>query len=143
MAKAELKTKANDASVDDFINSLSDEQQRTDTKVVVDLMGKITKEKPKMWGKAIVGFGIVQLKYASGRDLEWLRMGFSPRKNALTFYGLKYYDNKEDELFSKLGKYTEGKGCVYIKRLKDIDLDILKKIIEKAYLNKSIADHIK
>lgn len=129
MPKAELKTKASDNSVEDFINGVKDPIQRSDSKVILELMEKVTRSKAKMWGTSIIGFKDIHLKYASGRELDWFKMGFSPRKRALTLYVL----NKPSESFEKylplLGKHSIGKGCLYIKQLSDIDLDVLKKIL--------------
>lgn len=87
MAKAELKTKKGEASVEDFINTVTDEEKRKDSFAILQLMQKATGDKPKMWGTSIIGFGNVQLKYESGRELDWFKMGFSPRKQNLTLYG--------------------------------------------------------
>lgn len=132
MSNTEIKTKASKASVSDFLESIKDPQKKADSKIVLKLMEKITGEKPKMWGSAIIGFGDTHYKYASGREGDWFKMGFSPRANALTIYGIKYYEDFDKGLFSKLGKYTEGKGCVYIKRLSDVDLKVLEKLISQA-----------
>ena len=128
MAKAELKTKENEASVEDFLNTLDDENARNDCEIVSQLMQKATKAKPKMWGANIVGFGTRLLKYDSGRELDWLVMGFSPRKANLTLYGVKL----DETLLTKLGKYKTGKGCLYVKRLSDVDLKILEKMINNS-----------
>lgn len=129
MAKnAELKTKLNEASVDDFINTVNDEQTRADCFEISKLMTQATKAKPKMWGSSIVGFGEQHLKYASGRELDWMIMGFSPRKQNITLYlpgPLETYS----ALLGKLGKYTTGKGCIYIKKLADVDRKVLKDLV--------------
>ncbi len=129
MAKAELKTKKTEISVEDFLNTIKDEQKKKDSSILVKMMEKATGDKPKMWGTAIVGFGNVLLKYDSGRELDWFRMGFSPRKQNLTLYGIKNTKGQET-LLKKLGKYKEGKGCLYINKLEDIDPVVLKKMIE-------------
>lgn len=129
MAKAELKTQKTEASVEDFLNKVSDEQKRADSFALVEMMSKATKDQGKMWGPAIVGFGSRLLKYDSGRELDWMEIGFSPRKANLTLYiGVGGLDEYED-LFAKLGKFTTGKGCLYIKRLADVDTGVLKKLI--------------
>ncbi len=128
MAKAELKTKLNDASVEAFLNSVADEQQRADSFKVMEIMQRLTGEEPKMWGPSIVGFGSVQLKYATGRELDWMLTGFSPRKTSLTLYiadGFATYD----DLMQKLGKHKPGKSCLYIKKLSDIDENVLEELI--------------
>jgi hypothetical protein len=126
MAKAELKTKETGASVDAFMDGIADVQQRADSRAVAEIMQRLTGEKPKMWGPAIIGFGSTTLKYDSGRELDWMKIGFSPRKGNLTLYGLLSENEKH---LAKLGKHTTGKGCLYIKRLEDIDLNILEKMI--------------
>lgn len=83
MAKAELKTKANTASVEEFIESIKEEDKKADSKVILEMMQRLTGEKPKMWGTSIVGFIDIQLKYASGRELDWFKIGFSPRKQGI------------------------------------------------------------
>lgn len=129
--KSELKTKINETSVDDFLNSVDDEQKRKDAFEVLALMKQATKEEPKMWGPSIIGFGKQHLKYDSGRELDWFSIGFSPRKANMTIYGLAgYFD--ERETMEKLGKHTIGKGCLYLKRLSDIDMKVLKKMIDGA-----------
>jgi len=130
MAKAELKTKKTELSVDDFLNSIKDDAVRTDSIAIVKMMQKATGDKPKMWGTAIIGFGNTIIKYDSGRELDWMKIGFSPRKANLTLYGIK--NSSSDSLLKKLGKYKEGKGCLYINKLADVDTGILKKMIEQA-----------
>lgn len=125
------KTIANDSSVDAFIDSLADPAQAADSRTLVDLFHEITGEKPVMWGDAIIGFGVVHLTYASGRSLEWLRVGFSPRKGKLSLY-VTFDATTLTSQFPHLGRYTVGKGCIYIKKLTDIDLDELAKLIRTA-----------
>ena len=132
MAKAELKTKKTELSVDDFLNAIKDRGVRADSIAIVKMMQKATGDKPKMWGTAIIGFGNVVLKYDSGRELDWMKIGFSPRKANLTLYGIKNSEG-QDTLLKKLGNYKEGKGCLYINKLSDIDTTVLKKLIEQAY----------
>lgn len=131
---AELKTKETDANVEEFLNAIADETQREDSKKVSVLMEKATDAKPKMYGANIVGFGNQTLKYASGREQEWMQIGFSPRKGNLTLY-LTYDENWDEELLSKLGKHKLGKGCLYVKRLSDVDENVLEKLIEKSVEN--------
>jgi hypothetical protein len=129
MAKVEMKTKKNEASVEDFINAVPDEQKREDSAVAIKLMEKLSGDKGKMWGSAIVGFGSRLLKYDSGRELDWMEIGFSPRKANLTFYIGTSYPEYE-KLLAKLGKHTTGKGCLYVKRLADIDRKVLADMIK-------------
>lgn len=129
MAKAEIKTKLNEASVDDFIDSIDGETKRDDSRKIIKLMQKATGDEPKMWGTNIIGFGHRHLKYASGRELEWMKIGFSPRKQNLTLY-LNLGSGWDESLLSKLGKHKAGMGCLFIKYLKDIDLEVLDEIIQ-------------
>lgn len=125
---AELKTKLNKASVEKFLNSVKDGQKRQDSFKILEMMKKITKEEPKMWGPSIVGFGKYHYKYASGHEGDMCIAGFSPRKEALTIYILPGFE-KYDSLMKKLGKFTTGKSCLYIKRLEDVDTKVLEKLI--------------
>jgi hypothetical protein len=127
---AELKTKKTEVKVEDFLNNISDDQKRKDSFVIVSLMEKATKAKGKMWGGSIIGFGDIHLKYESGRELDWFIMGFSPRKQNLTLYISDAVKNGQD-LLKKLGKHKTSKGCLYINKLEDIDMKILKEIISK------------
>lgn len=127
MAKAELKTKVNDASVTKFLDSVADERKRDDCFEIVKMMKQITKEEPKMWGSSIVGFGSYHYKGKSGREGDWMLIGFSPRKQNLTLYLMGGLD---DALLEKLGKFTTGVGCLYIKTLQDVDKKILKELVK-------------
>lgn len=128
---AELKTKKNDASVNDFINGVENETRRKDAWKMMELMETVTGEKPAMWGPSIIGFGSYHYKYASGREGDWMLTGFSPRKQSTSVYLLCGFDELED-LLEKLGKYKTGKGCLYINKLADIDQGILKQMIERS-----------
>lgn len=125
---AELKTKKTAASVSGFLNAIEDEQIRKDCKTISGLMQKATKARPAMWGSSIVGFGKVRLKYASGRELDWMQVAFSPRKQNITLYLMSGFD-KHDELMAKLGKHSCGEGCLCIKRLSDMHVPTLTKLI--------------
>ena len=129
---AELKTKLNDASVTNFLNGIKDEEKRVDSFEILNLMKQVTKEEPKMGGTSIVGFGITHLKYASGRELDWMLIGFSPRKQNLTLYLPGSLDTYAD-LFKKLGKHKLGGGCLYINKLKDVDAKVLKELIKQSF----------
>jgi hypothetical protein len=131
---AELKTKKTGASVEDFLNSLPSEQARNDSFEIVNIMKQATEEEPKMWGSSIIGFGSTHLKYASGRELDWMIVGFSPRKQNLTLY-LSGVFNSYTDLLQKLGKYKTGVGCLYIKTLKDVDAEVLKELIQRCVKN--------
>jgi hypothetical protein len=133
---AELKTQKNDDSVDDFIAGIADNRKREDAKALLVMMERVTGEKPHMWGPSIIGFGDQHYKYGSGRQGDWFRIGFSPRKQNLTLYVTDYIPT-DDPLFAKLGKYTTGKACIYIKRLEDVDTGILEKLVKRSYDNVS------
>ena len=128
MAKAELKTKVNKASVTAFLNKVDDEQKRTDSFEILKLMKQVTKEEPKMWGSSIVGFGSYHYKSKSGREGDWMLTGFSPRKQNLTLYLMGGFDTHKD-LLKKLGKFATSVGCLYIKRLDDVDKKVLKDLV--------------
>lgn len=130
MAKlAEIKTKENESSVEDFMNTVADEQKQKDCHVLLKLMQKATKDKPKMWGSSIVGFGNLRIKSpTSGREVEWFKIGFSPRKANLTLYlGLNVKTHAE--ALKKLGKHKTGVGCLYINKLADVDVKVLEEMI--------------
>ena len=128
---AEIKTKATTSSVTDFIDSIPDEQKRKDTHLVLGLMEKATNEKPKMWGSSMIGFGNVRYKSpTSGREVEWFKIGFSPRKTNLS---LNLIDLKRHaDALSKLGKHKTGMGCLYINKISDVDINVLEQIIKEA-----------
>ncbi len=131
MAKAEIKTKKTEASAEDFLNAINDEQVRADSFELLALFKKGTKADPKMWGAAIVGFGSVVLKYASGRELDWFLCGFAPRKQNFSLY-LSIGFPLRKELLQKLGKHSMGKGCLYLKSLQGIDKKILLQLIKES-----------
>jgi len=125
---AEIKTKPTASSVTDFIDSNASEQKRKDSHVILKLMQKATGEKPKMWGSSIIGFGDVRYKSpASGREVDWFKIGFSPRKANLTVYLINL--QRHAEALKKLGKHKTGGGCVYINKLEDVDMKVLEKMI--------------
>ena len=132
---AENKTKATELSVAAFIEAISDEAQRTDAKALVALMQSATGQKPKMWGPSIIGFGSYHYTYDSGREGDMPVVGFSPRKAATVLYGLRGSDDTE-AMLAKLGKHTTGKGCVYVKRLTDVDRKVLKAMVVKSFAAK-------
>jgi len=132
---AELKTKKNDESVDDYINAVESEQKRNDAFEILEMMKQITKEKSKMWGSSIIGFGDVRYKYASGREGDWFKVGFSPRKANISLYLMGCDISKADSILGRLGKYKTGKGCLYINKLADIDKEVLKELVKEGYEN--------
>ena len=128
---ADMKTKPADVTVETFLSGIDDEQAQKDSNKLVELMAQLTGEPPVMWGPAIVGFGKYHYKYESGREGHICMTGFSPRKGKLSLYVLSGFDG-QDELLAKLGKHKTGKGCLYIKRLEDINMDVLKELISKS-----------
>ena len=133
---SEKNSQPHEGSVEDFLNSVEDEQKRADAFEVLALLKEVTGEKPVMWGPGIVGFGTYHYKYASGREGDSMRIGFSPRKTALTLYIMPGF-RRYDEHMNKLGKYKTGKSCLYIKKLEDVDAGVLRQLVEDAvaYMN--------
>lgn len=128
---AELKTKKNEASVEAFLNSVSDEKKRTDSFAVLELMREVTGDEPAMWGTSIVGFGSYDYTYASGREGNWFLVGFAPRKRNLTLYIMAGFE-QYDTLLAQLGKYKTGKSCLYINRLEDVDIAVLRELVRQS-----------
>lgn len=129
---AVIKTKLNEASVEDFLNKVEDEQKRSDSFDIIKIMTHVTKHEPKMWGPAIIGFGSCHYKYESGREGDMPQIAFSPRKQNLTLY-IGIGDNSDNPLLKKLGKFTTGKVCLYIKKLADVDRIILQELIADSF----------
>ena len=128
---AVIKTKQNSASVEDFINSIADEEKRKDSLTILKLMEKAMKEKPKMWGSSMIGFGFVRYKSpATGREVDWFKIGFSPRKANLSLHLIDL--QRHADPLKKLGKHKTGTGCLYINKLEDVDIKILEKMIAAA-----------
>ena len=132
MAAAENKTRPTTASVTAFIDAVENEARKRDAKTLLDMMKKITGEKPKMWGPSIIGFGKYHYKYDSGREGDMLNVGFSPRKANLALYVMGSIA-EDDPLRDKLGKYKTGKSCLYINKLEDVDLKVLERLVAKSY----------
>jgi hypothetical protein len=127
---ADNKTKPTAQSVEDFLNSIESEQKRKDSFVLLEMMRKASKEEPVLWSNSFIGFGIKRHKSPrSGREADWMRIGFAPRKTNLSLYFGSYIDSYGPAL-EKLGKYKAGMGCLYVNKLADIDLKILKQMIE-------------
>jgi hypothetical protein len=129
--KIELKTKMTEASVEDFLNAVKDEETRKDCFEILKMMKQATKAEPKMWGTSIVGFGTYHYKGASGREGDWMLTGFSPRKQNLTLYIMAGFE-RYNQLLKKLGKHSTGKSCLYIKKLADVDKKVLKELIAES-----------
>jgi hypothetical protein len=128
---AELKTKLNDGSVAEFLKGVENEGKRQDSFKILDMMKDVTGEEPKMWGDSIIGFGSYHYTYASGRQGDWFLVGFSPRKQNLTLYIMSGFE-EYDDLLEKLGKYSTGKSCLYIKKTEDVDFGVLRELVEKS-----------
>ena len=131
---AELKTKKTDESFSKFLNGIQDETKRKDCFAIAEMMKTISKCEPKMWGAAIVGFGSYHYKYESGHEGDMCMIGFSPRKQNITLY-ISGGINNRPELLEKLGKHKTSKGCLYIKKLSDVDTQVLKELIKAAYIH--------
>ncbi|MGH8924652.1 MAG: DUF1801 domain-containing protein [Acidimicrobiia bacterium] len=127
----ELKTKPTMISVKDFIDGIEDTQQRQDSKRLLSMMKRATGENPKLWGSKIVGFGEYHYKYASGREGDWFRIGFAPRKKQMTLYVMSGFVGFE-ALLSQLGKHSLGKGCLYLKNLDSVDEKVLVELMEQS-----------
>ena len=126
----EAKTKLTGASVDDFLDAIENDQIRDDCRTIAGIMAKAAKAPPRMWGTSIVGFGTQRTTYASGREAEWMLTAFSPRKQNITLY-LGHLDEQRD-LLDKLGTHSCGKGCLYIKRISDVHLPTLTKLVKSS-----------
>lgn len=128
---AELKTQPHDGDVDAFLDKIEDERRREDARTIRHLMAEVTGEKAQMWGPSMVGFGRYHYRYASGREGDWFKVGFSPRKQNLSLYLMSGFDGYED-LLERLGKHSTGKACLYVKRLEDIDTEVLARLVARS-----------
>ncbi len=128
-----LKTKVNDASVMNFLSSVENKRRQSDSYEVLDMMREVTGEEPKMWGPGIVGFGFYHYQYATGTEGDTMKIGFSPRKASLTLYILNSYEG-EEPLLEKLGKHKRSVSCLYINKLADVEMDVLKQLIIKSWI---------
>lgn len=131
-AMSDRKTKPNDASVEEVLDAAADERRRDDAREVLDLMREVTGAEPVVWGSSMIGFGRQPYTTADGKEREWFALGLAPRKAALTLYGLTFYGSNED-LLERLGPHTTGKGCVYVKRVADLDRAVLTEMIDRAW----------
>ncbi len=128
---SQLKTQPNDKSVEAYLNSIDPQTKREDSIAILQLMQEVTGEPPQMWGDSIIGFGRYHYKYASGREAEWFLTGFAPRKQSLTLYIMDGFDGY-DELMGKLGKHSTGKSCLYVKKLEDVDENVLRELVKQS-----------
>lgn len=129
---AELKTKLTGASVEDFLNTIEDEQKRADCFGIVKIMKQAAKAEPEMWGPSIIGFGRYRYKSANGKENDWMLTGFSPRKQNITLYLMIGGFEEHGALLKKLGKHKIGGGCLYINKLKDVDIKVLKELVNES-----------
>jgi hypothetical protein len=129
---AELKTAANDGDVEAFLAGIGDPVRQADARAVCELMSRVTGQPPVMWGGSIVGFGQRHLVYDSGRELDYMVVGFSPRKAATTLYLAGSLEDYADEL-GRLGTHSTGKGCLYLKKLADVDTAVLDELVGRSY----------
>ena len=134
---AEIKTKKTGASVADFVNSIPEAQKREDCLAIASMMQAATNAEPKMWGPSIVGFGLCRWIYPNGKEMDWMQIAFSPRKANITLYLTEEVLNSD--LMEKLGKNKCGKGCLYIKKLSDVHVPTLKKLIQETVRQRKAA----
>lgn len=129
MAGDDRKTQPTGVDVDEFLAGIEHETRRADALVIRDLMADVTGDQPDMWGPTIVGYGRRQLTYASGKEQEWFDVGFSPRKANTTLYIMDGFD-AYDEILGRLGKHKIGKSCLYVTRLANVDMDVLRELVQ-------------
>ena len=130
MTMATLVNAETNKNVDEFIEAVSNKKRKEDAKRLLAFMKEITGKEPKIWGVSIIGFGKYKYQRKNGQEFEWFNVGFSPAKAHLSVYVM--YDLQQEELLKKLGDYKVGKGCLYIKKLEDVDIDVLKEMIAKS-----------
>lgn len=136
MTPSDRKTTPTDASADELIAAVDDKRRRGDATQALALMREVTGVEPVVWAPSMIGFGDLPYTTADGKERAWFRVGLAPRKAALTFYGLTFYGSNED-LLERLGKHTTGKGCLYVKRLSDVDETVLRELVERAWTESS------
>ena len=127
-----LKTQPTDADAHAFLAAIDDPRRREDGETVCRLMEDVTGERPVMWGETIVGFGSYRYRYESGREGDWMAVGFAPRKDRITLYLMDGFGEYEP-LLERLGRHAKGKSCLHIKRLADVDTDVLRELVERSY----------
>lgn len=128
---SEPKTKKNDADVIAYLNTIEPQKKREDSLAILELMEEVTGEQGIMWGTSIIGFGSYHYTYATGREGDWMLVGFAPRKKNITLYimpGFEHYG----ELLGQLGKHSTGKSCLYIKKIEDVDTDVLRELVKQS-----------
>jgi hypothetical protein len=125
-------TQRTDADVDAFLEGVADERRRADARAALDLIRDVTQAPPRMWGTSTIGFGRQPYRTADGKEREWFAVGLAPRKAALTLYGLTY-DGSNSDLLEQLGPHTTGKGCLYVKRLDDLNRAVLTDLVRRSW----------
>ena len=135
---AENKTKATEVSVASFVDRVEPEQRQADARTVIELMERVSGEPAKMWGPSIIGFGATHYRYESGREGDICRIGFSPRKAQLVFYLGTSFPGR-DTMLTELGKHSTGKSCLYVKKLADVDLAVIERMVTASWAHKSEA----
>ena len=125
-------TQPTDADVTAYLDGVADQRRRDDTRAATELIRDVTGAEPRMWGTSTIGFGRQPYRTADGKEREWFAVGLAPRKAALTLYGLTYYGSNTD-LLERLGPHTTGKGCLYVKRLDDLDREVLTDLVRRAW----------
>ena len=136
MAKADIKTKATEVTIADFVAAIPEARRREEAEIIDTMHRRVTGLDPKMWGPSIIGYGSYDYVYDSGRSGTMCRAGFSPRKSAMTLYVLGHYLDRQpeaDALLAKLGKYKNGTSCLYINKLADVDLEVLEKLVSLSW----------
>jgi hypothetical protein len=128
---ADNKTRPTDASVREFLDGVENETRRADAKQLLEMMREVTGEEPRMWGPSIVGFGSYRYRYESGREGDWFPAGFSPRKSSLVVYIMSGFP-RHAELMERLGKHRTGKSCLYINKLEDVDVNVLRELVRRS-----------
>ncbi|MEL6631695.1 MAG: DUF1801 domain-containing protein [Bacteroidota bacterium] len=131
---AENKTIPTKVTVEEFLETVTHKTRRADADVLMEMMGRITQQKPRMWGPSIIGYGSYHYKYASGHEGDMAQLAFSPRKARLVLYILDE-KGEEEELLAALGKYKRGKSCLYINKLADVDMEVLEQLVQKSWDN--------
>ncbi len=135
--QSDRMTRPTDRSVEEFLDAVADERRRGDARAALELIKSVTGTEPQMWGSSIIGFGRQPYATADGKQREWFAVGLSPRKASLTLYGLTYYGTNTD-LLTALGPHTTGKGCLYVKRLDEVDLDVLAELVRRAWASNQV-----
>jgi len=136
------RTRPTDVDVTTFLDAVADEARRADAREVLEAMRRVTGAEPRMWGDSIVGFGHQPYTTSDGKERDWFAVGLAPRKAALTIYGLTYHGSNDD-LMARLGKHTTGKGCLYVRRMDDVDREVLDELIARSWATNHVEDDLR